>query len=98
MLFRASVTMAAPRSGPQDGQFVPPMVLSVLREHRLACANGSLGLAFLNSKGSIDHRNSIVERGFHPAQVAAGVVDRHGRAKYGGPAQPAPLLRLVVHQ
>jgi len=63
---------------------LPPMVLSVLREHRLACANGELGLAFPNSKGSIDHRNSIVERGFHPAQVAAGVVDRHGRAKYGG--------------
>src|SRR6516162_7632194 len=63
---------------------LPPMVLSVLREHRLACANGELGLAFPNSKGSIDHRNSIVERGFHPAQVAAGVVDRHGRPKYGG--------------
>ena len=63
---------------------LPPMVLSVLREHRLACANGELGLTFPNSKGSIDHRNSIVERGFHPAQVAAGVVTADGRAKYGG--------------
>src|SRR5262249_52105227 len=63
---------------------LPPLVLSVLRAHRLACANGELGLAFPNSKGGIDHRNSIVERGFHPAQVAAGVVDRQGRAKYGG--------------
>jgi len=61
---------------------LPPMVLSVLRGHRLACANGN-GLAFPNSKGGIDHRNTIVERGFHPAQVAAGVV-KHGRAKYGG--------------
>ena len=26
----------------------------------------------------------IVEHGFHPAQVAAGVVDRHGGAKYKG--------------
>ena len=63
---------------------LPPLVLSVLREHRLACANGELGLAFPNSKGGIDHRNSIVERGFHPAQVAAGVVTADGRAKYGG--------------
>src|SRR5262249_50239978 len=39
---------------------LPPLVLSVLREHRLACANGELGLAFPNSKGGIDHRNSIV--------------------------------------
>ena len=63
---------------------LPPMVVSVLREHRLACANGELGLAFPNSKGGIDHRNSIVERGFHPAQVAAGMVMADGRAKYGG--------------
>ena len=76
--------MAAPRPGPQDGQFVPPMVLSGLREHGLACANGELGLAFPNSKGGIDHRNSIVEKAFHPAQVAAGVIDQHGAAKYKG--------------
>ena len=41
---------------------LPPMVVTVLREHRLACANGSLGLAFPNSKGSIEHRNTIVQR------------------------------------
>jgi len=63
---------------------LPPLVLSALREHRLACANGELGLAFPNSKGGIDHRNSIAERGFHPAQVAAGVVTADGHAKYGG--------------
>jgi integrase len=63
---------------------LPPMVIAALRERRLALPNGELGLAFPNSKGGIDHRNSIVERGFHPAQVAAGVVDRHGRARYPG--------------
>jgi integrase len=61
-----------------------PMVIAALREHRLACPKGELSLAFPNSKGNIDHRNSIVERGFHPAQVAAGVVDQDGRAKYPG--------------
>jgi integrase len=63
---------------------LPPMLVSVLREHRLACPKGELGLVFPNSKGSVDHRISIVERGFHPAQVAAGVVDQHGGAKYKG--------------
>jgi integrase len=63
---------------------LPPMVVSALREHRLACPNGPLGLAFPNSKGGIDHRNTIVARGFHPAQVAAGVVDQHDHAKYKG--------------
>ena len=61
---------------------LPPMVVAVLREHRLACPIG--GLAFPNSKGNIDRRTSIVERGLHPAQVVAGVVDQHGGAKYKG--------------
>jgi integrase len=63
---------------------LPPMVVSTLREHKLACSNSDLGLAFPNSKGRIDQRNSIVELAFHPAQVAAGVVDQRGKAKYGG--------------
>jgi len=63
---------------------LPPMVLAVLREHRLACPNGELGLAFPNSRGGVDHRAGIVERGFHPAQIAAGVVDQPGGAKYKG--------------
>ena len=53
-------------------------------EHRLACPNSAIGLAFPNTKGNVDHRNSIVVRGLHPAQVAAGVIDQHGRAKYKG--------------
>jgi integrase len=60
---------------------LPPLVVAALREHRLACPNSALGLAFPNSKGRIDHRTSIIERGLHPAQVAAGLIDQHGRAK-----------------
>ena len=63
---------------------LPPMLVAVLREHRLACPKGALGLAFPNSNGGIDHRTIIVERGFHPAQVAAGVVSAGGEAKYPG--------------
>ena len=71
-----------------------PMVVNVLREHRLACANGSLDLAFPNSKGSIEHRNTIVERGLHPAQMAAGVVKQ---GKNGKPVAKYPGLHSLRH-
>jgi integrase len=63
---------------------LPPMVAATLREHRLACPKNDLDLVFPNSRGRIEHRNSIIELGLHPAQVAAGVVDKNGRAKYPG--------------
>ena len=63
---------------------LPPMVVAALREHRLASPKSELGLVFPNSKGGVDHRNSIVCCGFHPAQIAAGVVDQQGGAKYKG--------------
>jgi integrase len=63
---------------------LPPILVAVLREHRLACPNGELGLAFPNSRGTVDYRHLIVARGFWPAQIAAGVVDQHGGAKYKG--------------
>src|SRR5262249_28389155 len=62
----------------------PPMLVAALREHRLASPRSELGLVFPNNRGGVDHRNNIVYRGFHPAQVAAGVVDQHGGAKYKG--------------
>ena len=67
---------------------LPPMVIAALREHRLAGPISNQDLVFPNSRGNIEHRNSIVERGFHPAQVAAGVtvVGENGEpvAKYPG--------------
>ena len=63
---------------------LPPMVVAALREHLLASPKSELGLIFPNSKGRVDHRNTIVYGGFHPVQIAAGVVDQHGGAKYKG--------------
>jgi integrase len=54
---------------------LPPMVIAALRERRLACPRNDNG---------IEDRNSIIKRGLHPVQIAAGVVDQHGRAKYKG--------------
>src|SRR3954471_3538890 len=63
---------------------LPPMVIAALREHRLACPTNDQDIVFTNGRGGIEHRNTIVEHGFHPAQIAAGVVDQHGGAKYKG--------------
>jgi integrase len=78
-------TMGRPKSEAGERTVpLPPMVVAALREHWLACRNSELDLSFPNSKGNVDHRNSIVYGGFHRAQVAAGVVDQHGGAKYKG--------------
>ena len=63
---------------------LPPLLVNTLREWRLACPKGEQDLAFPNSAGHVDNHADIVRRAFHPAQVAAGVVNARGHAKYGG--------------
>jgi integrase len=63
---------------------LPPMVVAALREHKLASPANALGLVFANSRDGIEHRNTIVERGLWPAQIAANVIDGDGAAKYKG--------------
>jgi integrase len=63
---------------------LPPSLVTVLREHRLAWRQGKLDLVFPNSVGNVDTHFDIVSRGFQPAQIAAGVVTESGKAKYPG--------------
>jgi integrase len=51
-----------------------PMVLNALREWRLACPKGELDLVFPNGVGKVESYANLIERGFGPIQVAAGVV------------------------
>jgi integrase len=60
---------------------VPPMVVNALREWKLQSQNE---LVFPSKRGGIVGHSNTVTFGFKPIQVAAGVVDKHGRAKYGG--------------
>jgi integrase len=61
----------------------PPPVINALREWRLACPKGDLGLCFPNTKGNVETLNRILACGFWPAQIAANVtVD--GKPKYTG--------------
>src|SRR6516162_8787060 len=50
-----------------------PMLVNTLREWKLTCPKGELGLVFPNGIGRIESDANIVNRGFIPAQIAAGV-------------------------
>jgi integrase len=53
-----------------------PKVETVLREWRVACPrrDGKLGLVFPNSEGNVEAHTNLLSRGFHPVQIAAGIV------------------------
>lgn len=59
-----------------------PMVLSALREWKLACPKGDQKLVFPSGAGNVEYLVNIVSRGFKPIQVKAGVVNERGGAKY----------------
>jgi integrase len=61
-----------------------PMLINVLRAWKLACPKSDLDLAFPNSRGHVENRDNIVNRGWVPAQLAAGIVNKNGKAKYHG--------------
>jgi integrase len=63
---------------------LPPLIINTLREHRLTCPKGERGLVFPNGQGHVEDYTNIIRRGLKPTMVAAGVVDKHGRAKYAG--------------
>lgn len=62
---------------------MPTMAANALREWKLVCPKGPLGLVFPTGSGNVESHSNIVQRGFDPVQIAAGVVDGRGAAKYG---------------
>ena len=61
-----------------------PFVVNTLKEWKLACPRGELGLVFPNTLGKIWDHADIVSRYVWPVMVTAGVVDDKGEAKYTG--------------
>jgi integrase len=51
-----------------------PMVLNALREWKLTCPKGDLGLVFPNGLGKVESYANLIEHGFAPIQIAAGVI------------------------
>jgi integrase len=61
-----------------------PLVLNTLKEWKLACPKGDHGLVFPNGNGKLENHANIVQRILMPVQIAAGVVNAKGAAKYTG--------------
>jgi integrase len=61
-----------------------PMVVNALREWKLACPKSELDLIFPDRRGQIASYYVITHGGWDAAQIAAGVTNKNGRAKYRG--------------
>jgi integrase len=78
-------TMGRPKSETGE-RAIPllPMVVNALREWKLACPKGELDLVFPNKHGRIASYYIITNGGWDLIQIAAGVTNKHGKAKYRG--------------
>jgi integrase len=81
-----------------------PMVLNALREWKLACPRtkatdndpGRLWLVFPNGDGKPESHANIINRGFGPIQVKAGVSEPHATAK-GDDGKPIRVAKYGMH-
>jgi integrase len=69
----------------------PSLVLSTLRKWKLQCPKGDLGLVFPNKIGKVEALSNIMQRGFDPIQIAAGVT----ALKEAMDADSKPLTLIV---
>jgi len=91
-------TIGSPKSK-QGKREVPlaPIVVSALREWRLACPRGEMNLVFPNSRGRVDSLTNIHYRGLGPPQRAVGIsIDN--RPKYGMHSPPHAAASPFIEQ
>jgi integrase len=77
--------MGKPKSA--AGERVVPFgkfVANTLREWKLRCPRSDLDLVFPSSEGKVADHANIIRDGLIPAQLAARVVNKEGKAKYTG--------------
>lgn len=76
--------LGSPKSEAGDREIpMSPMVVNALREWKLVCPRGDLGLVFPNGKGRVESHANIWNRGFTPLQLGSGMtkpaVDKTGK-------------------
>jgi integrase len=84
---------------------LPPIALNALREWKLVCPKGNLGLVFPTGSGNVESHSNIVQRGFDPIQVAAGVtlmkeaLDDYGKPILDADGKPklVPAAKYGLH-
>ncbi len=76
-----------PKSGSSERQVpMPPIVVNALKEWKLACPKGELGLVFPNGKGNVETTGNFVKRGLQPIMISAGVTKGTGKKDKAGNA------------
>jgi integrase len=76
--------IGSPKSEAGDREIpMSPMVVNALKEWKLGCPKGQLGLVFPNGRGKVESHANIWNRGFTPLQIEAGIIGEDGKAKYG---------------
>lgn len=75
----------------------PPLVVNALREWKLVCPKGELGLVFPTGSGQVESHSNIVQRGFEPVQLAAGVVDLAEEIDPKGQTVMVPVAKYGLH-
>ena len=77
--------IGAPKSETSERTIpIAPLLANTLREWKLICPKGELGLVFPNGIGRVESHANIINRGLIPVQVAAGITTAGGKAKYTG--------------
>lgn len=61
---------------------VAPIVLNTLREWKLICPHGELGLVFPNGKGNVETQSNIWRRGFVPLMGECELVEENGAPQF----------------
>lgn len=75
-----------------------PALVAALKEWKLACPIGELGLAFPNTKGGVQIYQHLLRRKFFPLQIAAGICDEVGKTEEGAPIlKPRYGLHALRH-
>jgi integrase len=75
----------------------PPLVINSLREWKLVCPKGDLGLVFPTGSGNVESHSNIAQRGFDPLQIAAGVVQLQEAKDANGQLVMVPVAKYGLH-
>ena len=75
----------------------PPIALNALREWKLVCPKGDLGLVFPNGLGKVESHSNLLDRDFGPIQITAGITDTvQATDEAGKPAVEASGAPVMV--
>jgi integrase len=74
-----------------------PMALNALREWKLTCPKGDLGLVFPNGLGKVESYANLIEHGFAPIQIAAGIIAQKQAVDDAGQPVTVSVAKYGLH-